>query len=290
MTTVSALDLPAPMQRLWLVGCGAMGGALLARWRACGLADASVTVVDPAPRGLPPGFAGAVVPDAGAAAGIAPAPTMLVLGVKPQLLPEVGPVLAAAAGSTLLLSMLAGVRLRTLGALFPRARLARMMPNTPARIGRGVTALFAPGLADEDRAACGWVADAAGVSVWLDAEEQFDAVTALSGSGPAYLFRFLEALSAAGEAAGLPAGASARLALETVAGAAELARGAARSPAELRAEVTSPNGTTAAGLAVLDGEGELSALLRRTVEAAAERSRALAADAEAGAGKGRTDG
>jgi pyrroline-5-carboxylate reductase len=289
MTTAASLPPPALLQRLWLVGCGAMGGALLARWRACGLADSAVTVIDPAPRGLPAGFGGAVVADAGAAAGIAPAPTMLVLGVKPQLLPAVAPALGAAAG-TLLLSMLAGVRLSTLGTHFPQARLARMMPNTPARIGQGVTALFAPGLGAEDRAACGWVADAAGVTVWLDREEQFDAVTALSGSGPAYLFRFVEALSAAGEAAGLPAAIAARLALQTVAGAAELARGSTRAPAELRADVTSPNGTTAAGLVVLDGQGELSGLLTRTVAAAAERSRALAAEAERSMGEGGTHG
>jgi pyrroline-5-carboxylate reductase len=280
---VLAPEHPA-LTRVWLVGCGAMGGALLARWLESGLPPSAVTVIDPEPRGLPVGFSGAVVPDAVSAWGQAPDPTLLVLGIKPQLLPRLAPGMARLLQpQPLILSMLAGVRTGTLQALFPGAPLVRMMPNTPARIGRGVTALFAAGASAADKAAAGWLAEAAGATVWLDAEEQFDAVTAVSGSGPAYVFRFLEAFTAAAEASGLPGPVAALLARETVAGAAELALGSGQTPAQLREQVTSPNGTTAAGLQMLDGDGLLTSLLRSTVKAAADRSRQLAEAAEADA-------
>lgn len=263
-----------------------MGGALLGRWLAAGLDPLSVTVIDPAPTGLPAGFSGRVVQDiAGARAARGLGPTLLVLGIKPQALAGLARDLAGAAADSgpLLLSMLAGVRTAALAQMVPGARIVRIMPNLPARIGRGATAMFAAGATDQDRAAADWLLGATGSAVWLEDEGRFDAVTGLSGSGPAYLFRFIEALAGAGEAAGLEPETAARLALETVVGAAELAAISTASPAELRQQVTSPNGTTQAGLDVLDGNGELSALLRATVRAAADRSRALAAAAEADA-------
>ncbi len=271
----------AALARIWLVGCGAMGGALLARWVESGLPADRVTVVDPDPRGLPDGFAGTVVPDAISAWGHAPEPTLLVLGIKPQLLPRLAPGLSRLLQpAPLILSMLAGVRTDTLAALFPAAPVVRIMPNTPARIGRGTTAMFGHGLADHDKAAAQWLLEQAGSVTWLPAEEAFDAVTAVSGSGPAYVFRFIEALAEAAEAAGLSADIALGLAVDTVAGAAELARATKTHPAVLREQVTSPNGTTAAGLRMLDGDGLLTSLLRTTVKAAADRSRALAAAAE----------
>lgn len=271
----------AALSRAWLVGCGAMGGALLARWIESGLPAAQVTVIDPDPRGLPAGFAGTVVPDAVSAWAHAPDPTLLVLGIKPQLLPRLGPGLARLVQpAPLLLSMLAGVRIDTLATLFPGAPVVRVMPNTPARIGRGVTALFACNASAEDKAAAAWLMEQAGSVHWLQREEDFDAVTAVSGSGPAYLFRFTEALAAAAEAQGLSPELALKLAVETVAGAAELARQSGVHPAELREQVTSPNGTTAAGLEQLDGDGLLSSLIRTTVKAATDRSRELAAAAE----------
>lgn len=271
------------LARLWLVGCGAMGGALLARWIESGLPASQVTVIDPDPRGLPDGFAGTVVPDAVSAWAHAPDPTLLVLGIKPQLLPRLGPGLSRLIQpAPMLLSMLAGVRTEALAALFPDAPIVRMMPNTPARIGRGVTALFARNTCDADRAAAAWLMDQAGSVLWLDNEDAFDAVTAVSGSGPAYVFRFTEALAAAAESQGLTPDIALRLAVETVAGAAELARQSGVHPAVLRQQVTSPNGTTAAGLERLDGDGLLSDLLCTTVKAATDRSRALATAAEAG--------
>jgi pyrroline-5-carboxylate reductase len=270
------------LARVWLVGCGAMGGALLARWVESGLPAAQVTVIDPDPRGLPPGFPGTVVPDAISAWGHSPDPTLVVLGIKPQLLPRLAPGLSRLLQpAPLLLSMLAGVRTDTLAALFPGAPIVRLMPNTPARIGRGVTALFARGASEADKAAARWLLEQAGSVLWLDREQGFDPVTAVSGSGPAYVFRFIEALASAAEAQGLAADVSLQLALETVAGAAELARQTGVHPAVLREQVTSPNGTTAAGLDRLDGDGLLTSLLKTTVKAATDRSRALAAEAEA---------
>lgn len=278
---VLAPDHPA-LARIWLVGCGAMGGALLARWIESGLPAAQITVIDPDPRGLPEGFSGAVVPDAISAWGHSPEPTLVVLGIKPQLLPRLAPGLSRLLQPPpLLLSMLAGVRSDTLAALFPGAPIVRMMPNTPARIGRGVTALFARGTAEADKAAAAWLLEQAGSVLWLDREEGFDAVTAVAGSGPAYVFRFVEALAAAAEAQGLPADVALQLAVETVAGAGELARQSGVHPSVLREQVTSPNGTTAAGLERLDGDGLLSSLVKTTVKAATDRSRALAAAVEA---------
>jgi pyrroline-5-carboxylate reductase len=269
------------LSQLWLVGCGAMGGTLLGRWLDSGLPAEAVTVIDPAPLALPPRFAGAVVADAAAAEARAPHPTAVVLGVKPQALDAVAAALQPfLAHRPLLVSMLAGVRTGTLALLFGNAPIVRIMPNLPARIGRGTTALFAAGALDQDVQAAEWLMAAAGALHWLDDEARFDAVTALSGSGPAFLFRFIEALAGAGEAAGLEPQMAGRLALETVAGAAELAAQSGIAPALLRQQVTSPNGTTQAGLDVLDGDGLLSSLLRATVRAAAERSRALAAQAD----------
>lgn len=276
------------LRQIWLVGCGAMGGALLGRWIESGLPASAVTVVDPNPSGLPQGFSGHVVPDAISACGPSPDPSLVVLGVKPQMVAQLAPGLGRLLRPPpLVVSMMAGVRIDTLAGHFQGAPIVRIMPNTPARIGRGVTAALARNASDSDLAAARWLIDAVGASVWLDDETQFDAVTAVSGSGPAYVFRFIEALTAAAEGAGLPPAIAAELAIETVAGAAELARQSAQSPAELRQQVTSPNGTTQAGLAMLDGDGLLTSLLRSTVRAAAERSRVLAEAAaapQAGAG------
>lgn len=258
-----------------------MAGAFVRRWLAEGLDPSALALVDP----VRPAIDGpAWAPSVDALAGAAP--DLLLLGVKPQQLGPVAEALAIRlAGATpLLVSMLAGVRTQTLAGRFPGLPLVRIMPNLPVRIGQGVTAVFAPQPLDAPLAA---VLDAllaaGGRIVPLDDERQFDAVTALSGSGPAFLFRFIEALAGAGEAAGLEAETARVLALGTVTGAAALAAAADQPVATLRQQVTSPQGTTEAGLDILDGEGALSALLRATVRAAAERSRALALAAEAAA-------
>ena len=262
---------------LWLVGCGSMGGALLGRWLRAGLAADVVTVIDPAPRNLPAGFGGRVLakPEPGNT------PDVVVLGIKPQGLDAAAPALAAALPPGVpVVSMLAGVRAAALARRFPDQPIVRIMPNTPARVGLGTTALFSANAGTQACALAEALAAAAGAVHWLDDEARFDAFTALAGSGPAYVFRMIEAMTGAGEAAGLSAELSAQLALETVAGAAALARTAPEPPGLLRQQVTSPNGVTEAGLDVLDGDGALSTLIRNTVRAAAERSRALGAEGE----------
>jgi pyrroline-5-carboxylate reductase len=254
---------------LWLVGCGNMGGALLERWLACGLDAGSVTVIDPSSKAVPLGVRVVASPaDAGEA------PNIVLLAVKPQLLETVAAQLAGfLRDQPLVISVLAGTCTTTLQRLLS-PRVVRAMPNLPVRIGQGTTVLH--GATASDRAVAEALMAAVGHAYWIDDESLFDAVTGVSGSGPAYLFRFIEALSAAGVAAGLPEALAAELALDTVTGAAALAERREATPAELRAQVTSPNGTTAAGLGVLDEEGALTALLTEAVAAAARRSRELA--------------
>ena len=247
-------DLPRPGS-LWLIGAGNMGGALLGRWRAAGR---EVVVADPR--------LGLHLPPAGHAATV-------VLAVKPQAWHAATAVLGErAVAGTLVVSVMAGVPLTALAERFPAAHCARAMPNTPAAVGRGVTGLFSDDADADERARLEALFGDAGSTAWLDAEAEFDALTAVSGSGPAYLFAFVEALAAAGVTAGLAPDLALRLARATVTGAAALADGDT-DPAILRAAVTSAGGTTAAGLAVL--LPALGPLLRDTVAAAAERSRAL---------------
>ncbi len=249
---------------LWLLGCGNMGGALLARWLEEGLGP--IRVIDPALAAAPEGTA-LGLPEAGA-------PDILVLAVKPQVWRQAAGPLAERIGmATLVVSIMAGVTIADLASVFGRSAIIRAMPNTPAAIGKGVTGLFTNGNSMAEAAAEA-VFSPAGATVWLEAESDFDALTAVSGSGPAYVFGFIEALAAAGEAAGLAPGLAARLARATVTGAAALAAADAATPAEeLRQRVTSPGGTTAAGLAVL--MPGLVPLVTDTVAAAAARSKAL---------------
>lgn len=255
---------------LWVVGCGNMGGALLDRWLACGLDPDSVTIIDPAPGAVPTGVRVVGTP---ADADADEPPNVVLLAVKPQALEAVALQLAHRLRTEpLLISILAGIETRTLRQLSPR--VIRAMPNLPVRIGQGTTVLFGAGGAD--RAIADALIAATGTAHWIDDEALFDAVTGVSGSGPAYLFRFIEAIEAAGIAAGLPPDIAAALARDTITGAAALAALRDATPAELREQVTSPNGTTAAALAVLDGKGGFTALLTEAVAAAARRSKQLA--------------
>lgn len=243
---------------IWLLGCGNMGGALLGRWNAEDMGP--VAVIDPAVPG-----------------GEAPAegrPDVLVLAVKPQVWRAAVAGLADRIGPmTLVVSVMAGVNTTDLAEVFPGSAIIRAMPNTPAGIGAGVTALFTVA-GDLAEGAAEALFSAAGTTVWLTDECDFDAVTAVSGSGPAYVFVFIEALAAAGVAAGLKPGLADRLARATVTGAAALAAADATiSAASLRERVTSPGGTTAAGLAVL--VPGLGPVVAETVKAAAGRSREL---------------
>lgn len=260
---------------LWLVGCGNMGGALLRAWRDAGLADDRVLVIDPAGSAID-GVRVVPAPPAGEQ------PAILVLGVKPQALDSVVPVLTPfAGGGTQLVSILAGVDVASLRARFPNvAGIARLMPNLAAMVGRGVTLIHAD--AGADRALAEALAAAAGHAEWLDDEALFDAGTALSGCGPAFLFRFIDALAGAGRDLGLDPDVAARLALATVDGAARFAAVADADPGTLADRVASPGGATREGLNVLDRADGLKPLLDATLRAAAERSRDLAAAARAG--------
>lgn len=256
--------------RLWLVGCGNMGGALAARWWAArdALGLSELHVIDPAPKGLPLGVPASASPPPGA-------PDVVVLAVKPQVWREAIRAIAGLSGpGVLVISIMAGVRIEALQEVFNDVTVLRAMPNTPARLEKGITGLFTTGGEAAQHKAEALFA-VAGATVWLDREADFDALTGLSGSGPAYVFAMIEALADAGVAAGLPRPQADALALATVTGAAALADEGAASPAQLREAVTSPNGTTAAGLAVL--QPALSELITRTVAVAAERSRQLSA-------------
>jgi pyrroline-5-carboxylate reductase len=266
-----------------LVGAGRMGSALLKGWLAQGIAASRVIVREPSPS--------AEVAELLRTAGIASVsaesgapPAVMVLAVKPQLMDEVAASVASLAGpDTVILSIAAGRTVAGLAKHFPpNAAIVRAMPNTPAAIGRGISALYANDAVTPAQAElCETLMKAAGETVWLDDEALMDAVTAVSGSGPAYVFLLAECLAEAGEAAGLPPELAAKLTRETVAGAGELMHRAELPPSQLRANVTSPGGTTEAALKVLMGEvgtddHPMRDLLRAAVAAAARRSRELA--------------
>ena len=254
-----------------LLGCGKMGGAMLQGWLAAGVPPGAVHVVEPAPA---PDLAGL-----GVRFGVPAAAAAVVLAVKPQMMAAALPAVAPLAGrGALFLSIAAGTPIaffeRALGAATP---VVRAMPNTPAAVGRGITALVANAAGAGALPLAEALASAVGETVRLEDESQMDAVTALSGSGPAYVFLLIEALAAAGAAEGLDPALAMRLARATVAGAGELARRSMEPPDVLRRNVTSPGGTTAAALGVLmDDAAGLAPLMRRAVAAAARRSRELA--------------
>ena len=262
---------------LVLVGAGKMGAALLQGWLRLGLSPTKIAVLEPQPT---PEIA--ALGDQGVRLNAEPRTlgpaTAVVIAVKPQVASQALPTLAPLISpSTLVVSIMAGRTLQFLSdALSRPCPLARAMPNTPAAIGRGITVAVARNASAAQRALADRLLAAAGAVEWIEDEALMDAVTAVSGSGPAYVFLLAEALAQAGTAVGLPRPLAARLARETVAGAGELLHRSALDAATLRDNVTSPGGTTAAALAILTGEGGLSSLLARAVAAATARSRELA--------------
>lgn len=261
-----------------LVGAGRMGSALLSGWLAAGLDPAGTTVIDPAPS---PGIV-ALCEGRGIALNPPrpPVSEALVLAVKPQGLEAAAPALAPLLGpGTLLVSILAGKTIADLRRRLPGARaIVRAMPNLPASIGRGATGAVASVEVDAARrAAADALLAAAGLVEWLDDEGLIDALTAVSGSGPAYVFLLVETLARAGIEAGLPPDTAGRLARATVVGAGALLEADPAEAEELRKAVTSPGGTTAAALAVLmRDEHGLAPLMREAVAAAAARAAELA--------------
>ncbi len=269
-----ALDRIA-REGLVLLGCGKMGSALLAGWLAAGLPQTSVWVLEPNPSDWLRGT-GVHLNQ-----GVPPAPAVALLAVKPQMMGAALPALQALGnGKTLVVSIAAGTSIATFEAVFgAETPIVRTMPNTPAMVGRGITGICHNAHATAaDIALAQELMAAVGEVVLLDGEHQIDAVTAVSGSGPAYVFHLIEAMAAAGVDQGLSPETAMRLARATVCGAGELAYRAPDSAEQLRINVTSPGGTTAAALGVLmDPATGFAPLLRRAVKAAADRGRELGA-------------
>ncbi|MEO0424313.1 MAG: pyrroline-5-carboxylate reductase [Pseudomonadota bacterium] len=262
---------------LYLLGCGKMGSAMLSGWLEGGLPASAVWVTDPFPSPWLEELSQAQGLHLNA--GTPPSPAVALLAVKPQMMDDALPALASlGGGDTLMLSVAAGTPLGRFEQVFGAATpIVRAMPNTPAAIGKGITAIIGNGAAGEPHLALAQsLLSAIGEVIRLEREEQMDAVTAVSGSGPAYVFHMVEAMAAAGETQGLSPALAMQLARATVSGAGALVEQSEESVSQLRINVTSPAGTTEAGLKVLMDEVRgLPPLLRATVEAAAERSREL---------------
>jgi pyrroline-5-carboxylate reductase len=264
-----------PASRILLIGAGKMGGAMLDGWLKDGLAPADVTVIDPFPSQRMKALE---------AEGLRLSPPVerigtvdcILLAIKPQMLDAAAATLAAVAGAqTLLISVLAGKTISDIRSRAPDVRaVVRAMPNTPAAVGRGVTGCAAsPDVTAAQRAFTTKLLSAIGRVEWVESEDLIDAVTAVSGSGPAYVFHMVEAMAEAGVAVGLPPDLAMRLARATVEGAGELLFQDADTPAEqLRRNVTSPGGTTAAALEVLMGADGMGPLMRKAVAAAKRRA------------------
>jgi pyrroline-5-carboxylate reductase len=273
-----SLDL-TPESPLVLVGAGKMGGAMLSGWLKRGLNPKAVRVIDPAP----PEDSAALLARHGMNAATADPSggieaRVLVTAVKPQVVDAVLPTLRHLVGRrTVILSIAAGTTIATLEAGLGAAPIVRAMPNTPGQIGRGVSVAVANVQVDDDsRLLVTVLLEAMGKVAWVEHENLLDAVTAVSGSGPAYVFLLVEYLADAGVADGLPPDLAALLARETVAGAGELLHQSEVRPEVLRHNVTSPGGTTEAALKVLMAKrGGLKGVLGRAVEAARKRSEQL---------------
>ena len=258
------------MTTVCLVGCGNMGFAMLKGWLAKG---SDVTVVEPndALRARAAKAGAVALSDA---AELTDAPDLIFLAVKPQVMNVVAPQYARfAGGGTTFVSVAAGVTMDSLAGWLPgETPLVRTMPNTPAAIGQGMLVSCANYLVGADvRGQVDTLLAASGETAWIDDESLMDAVTAISGSGPAYVFHFIECLADAAVALGLPEDIALQLARQTVAGSGALARASDTAPAELRVQVTSPGGTTAAALEVLMADPGLSDLVQRAATAARDR-------------------
>ena len=267
------------MERLWpghlfMVGCGNMAGQMLGRWLECGLDPERVTVFRPSGRAVADGVE--VVTDYPPA--LPPDATVL-LGMKPYQLADVAARLASLCrADTAILSILAGTPLASLRGHFSTVEgVVRAMPNLPVGLGEGVTALFTDDATPSDiRAQADALIAPLGLAEWIGDEALFNAVTALSGCGPAFLFRFVDALARAAEIIGIPADQAARMALATVQGSANMAARASVSPATLADQVASPGGMTREGLNILDADDKLLTLLTDTLAAARDRGEAMA--------------
>jgi pyrroline-5-carboxylate reductase len=260
---------PLATADILLVGCGNMGGAMLAGWLRSGIPAASVTVIDPSLAQGPAGvrLSRSLSPD------IAP-PTVLVLAVKPQKLADIAPSLAALAGAdTMIVSVLAAVEFATLRHQFPAAgSLVRAVPNLPAAIGRGITTLVGEDIDDAARGQAETLFTPLGVVEWMEDEGLCALATTVSGATPAFFFRIADAMAQAAEAQGMDRTRALRLIAETMAGSAAMLAEAGADPADIARRVASPGGVTLAGLAMLDEGGALVRLMADTIAASAARN------------------
>ena len=264
--------LPGP---LWLAGCGNMGGAMLTGWLEEGVDPAHVSVIRPS--GAPSGERVRVTTDWPEDE----VPAIVLLGMKPYQLDAVAPALAPILDrETILVSILAGVELASLRARFAAPRtIVRAMPNLPVSIGKGAILLFSDSEDIAARTIAGELMAMLGHTEWLQNEDKFQLAGVLTGAGPAFLFRYIQALAAAAERLGLPFDQANRLALRMVEGAAALAGVSEDDPETLARKVASPGGTTEAGLRILDEDRALFDLVERTLEGAHGRSLEMAAEA-----------
>lgn len=264
--------LPGP---LWLAGCGNMAGAMLARWLEQGVDPTHVSVIRPS--GAPSGE-GVRVTMAWPEDEV---PAIVLLGMKPYQLDAAASGLAPILDrETILISILAGVELASLRARFPAPRtIVRAMPNLPVRIGKGAICLTSDSDDLAARALVSGLVATLGHAEWIDEEAHFQLAGHLTGAGPAFLFRFIDALAAAAERLGLSADQAQRLALKMVEGAAALAAASDEDPETLARRVASPGGTTEAGLGMLDADGALAELVLRTLDASRARGLEMAAEA-----------
>ena len=266
------------MGKLLLVGCGKMGGAMLEGWLARGVAASDVIVAEPA-EALRPKRAG--ITSVASSSDVKDTPDIVVLAVKPQSMDAVLPDLkrfADADKGAVFLSIAAGKTIRYFaGHLGASAKIVRAMPNTPAAVRQGITvATASKGVSDAEKKRCHDLLEAVGQALWVDDESLIDPVTALSGSGPAYVFLLVEAMAAAGAKLGLTPEMAMQLARATVAGSGELLRQSSEPASQLRVNVTSPGGTTAAALNVLMADDGIQPVFDKALAAATRRSKELA--------------
>lgn len=261
-----------------LIGAGNMGGALLSGWLKKGVAGSSIIVVDPGPSDAMM----SLIRESGAT-HLTQAPTdktagILFLAIKPQLMDAVLPPLKPIVGpQTVVVSIAAGKTLSGIEAQLGKSAAIRAMPNTPAMVGRGVTGAYAnEAVTEQQRSLVETLLKVSGPVEWVATEADIDAVTAVSGSGPAYVFYLVECMAEAGRKAGLPADLAMRLARETVAGAGELLHQSPEEASRLRKNVTSPGGTTAAALSVLMADEGMQPLFDKAIAAAKKRAEELA--------------
>ena len=265
------MQLPSPT---WFVGCGNMGGAMVEGWRLAGVDLSMATVIRPSGKAVEGVRTVASLREAGAA------PRMVVLGFKPQQLDEVVPdLLPWITSKTIILSLLAGVEAASLRERFPKGMIVRTIPNLPVSVRRGVVPLFALDAEQQVRGQLSDLFSVLGFSMWCESETALGTIGAVAGAGPAFVARFIAALSDAAVKQGLPQTIADTIALETVLGTAWRARATGESMDELARRVASPKGTTEAGLSVLDKEGALNGLVGSAIGASRRRGAELAAKA-----------